>query len=135
MNIGDHVAVDFYSESRTEFSNFHFTGIGIIELLDDDRIYGRLYSGKPFTCNITDAKTILDITNLQPYFDFLIENRLINKHEIEMIKNASSCDVNLLQMVDLGLYIFAHYKIMKEELSQKVADLEFKLLQKDVAHE
>ena len=46
MKTGDRVHVDFISESRTEFSNNHFTGDGIIDCIDGDRIYGRLLTGE-----------------------------------------------------------------------------------------
>ena len=53
MNTGDHVAVSFISENSTQFSGIHFAGNGIIDRLEDNRVFGHLYSGQPFMCDQT----------------------------------------------------------------------------------
>lgn len=53
------VKVDFISESRTEFSNKRFTGVGVLDLVDDRYAYGRLDSGAPFMCGHSDYEVLL----------------------------------------------------------------------------
>ena len=60
MNTGDHVAVSFISENSTQFSGIHFAGNGIIDRLEDNRVFGHLYSGQPFMCNPTDVSVNVD---------------------------------------------------------------------------
>lgn len=48
MQVGNSVKVDFVSESRTEFSGNRFTGHGVIDRLEDGRVFGRLDDGTPF---------------------------------------------------------------------------------------
>lgn len=48
--VGAKVDVDFISESRTEFSGNHFKGRGVIDRIEDGRIFGRLNNGNPFMC-------------------------------------------------------------------------------------
>lgn len=48
--VGEKVDVDFISESRTEFSGNRFKGRGVIDRIEDGRIFGRLDNGNPFMC-------------------------------------------------------------------------------------
>ena len=57
---GDHVYVDFTSESATEFSGGQFTGYGVLDRVEDGRVYGRRDDGIPFTCMVSD------VTKVQP---------------------------------------------------------------------
>lgn len=55
LKVGSKVKVDFISESRTEFSGRRFTGIGVVDRLEDGRIFGRLEDGRPFMCFPSDV--------------------------------------------------------------------------------
>ena len=55
MKKNDRVKVDFVSESRTEFSGNHFTGEGVVDRVEDGRVFGRLDDGTPFMCAISDV--------------------------------------------------------------------------------
>lgn len=55
LGVGSKVHVDFVSESSTEFSGNHFTGTGVIDRLEDGRVFGRLDDGRPFLCFPSDV--------------------------------------------------------------------------------
>lgn len=63
FNKGDHVAVCFISESHTEFSGKEFKGSGQLDLVENGRVYGRLYDGTPFTCAESDCTEIIFTKN------------------------------------------------------------------------
>ncbi len=58
MKINDRVKVDFVSESRTEFSGKRFTGEGVVDRVEDGRVFGRLDNGVPFVCDVSDVVVI-----------------------------------------------------------------------------
>lgn len=59
MKKGDCVKVNFISESRTEFSGQKFSGIGVIDRVEDGYVFGRISStGIPFMCNECDVQVI-----------------------------------------------------------------------------
>lgn len=55
---GDQVLVDFTSESRTVFSGKRFVGRGVLDRVEDGRVYGRLDNGNPFMCFYNDVRLI-----------------------------------------------------------------------------
>ena len=46
MNKGDRVKVDFVSESATIYSGKRFTGYGVLDRVEDGRVFGRLDDGE-----------------------------------------------------------------------------------------
>ena len=58
LKIGSRVKVDFISESRTIYSGKRFTGVGVIDRLEDGRVLGRLDDGQPFMCFPEDVEVI-----------------------------------------------------------------------------
>lgn len=50
ISVGSRVTVDFVSESRTIHSGKRFTGSGVVDRLEDGRVFGRLDDGRPFMC-------------------------------------------------------------------------------------
>jgi len=60
LKVGSKVKVDFISESRTEFSGKRFTGTGVVDRLEDGRIFGRLDDGRPFMCFPSDISLAKD---------------------------------------------------------------------------
>jgi hypothetical protein len=132
MNVGDHVSVNFISESRTEFSGINFSGNGIIDRIEDNRVFGRLYNGKPFMCDPMDVSVNLNIHDLDPYLNLLVELKLLSLQESQFIKNESCPDPNLSNMAEFGLYIFAHFQSVINDMAGQVAELEFQLLQETV---
>lgn len=87
MNTGDHVAVSFISENRTEFSGIHFAGNGIIDRLEDNRVFGHLYSGQPFMCDPTDVSVNVDIHNLDKYYQLgfvLVPKELTHEQAVKV---------------------------------------------------
>lgn len=129
MNTGDHVTVNFISESSTEFSGHPFYGSGTIHQIEDGRVFGRLYNGQPFMCAPSDVKVNVAIKDLESYYKVLLDLGLISQEELFQIKTRSLNDPALLNMSEFGLYIFAHGQSLFNELTQRCADLEFKLLQ------
>ena len=55
---GDRVKVDFISESRTIYSGKRFTGYGVVDRFEDNRVFGRLEDGTPFMCFASDVALI-----------------------------------------------------------------------------
>ena len=55
MKAGDHVKVDFVSESATIYSGKRFTGYGVLDRVEDGRVFGRLDDGTPFMCLCADV--------------------------------------------------------------------------------
>ena len=58
MKSGIRVYVDFISESSTEFSGNRFTGEGVVDRIEDGRVFGRLDDGAPFMCDVSDVTVI-----------------------------------------------------------------------------
>ena len=58
MNKGDRVKVDFVSESATIYSGKRFTGYGVLDRVEDGRVFGRLDDGTPFSCFTADVEII-----------------------------------------------------------------------------
>ncbi|QXR29265.1 hypothetical protein EGT69_010095 [Acinetobacter junii] len=61
LSVGSKVHVDFVSESSTEFSGNHFTGTGVIDRLEDGRVFGRLDDGRPFLCLPSDVAVLGEV--------------------------------------------------------------------------
>ncbi|MEG2445360.1 MAG: hypothetical protein RSA22_06680 [Acinetobacter sp.] len=55
LKVGSKVKVDFISESRTDFSGKRFTGTGVVDRLEDGRVFGRLEDGRTFLCFPSDV--------------------------------------------------------------------------------
>lgn len=55
---GDRVKVDFIGESATIYSGKRFTGYGVLDRVEDDRVFGRLDDGTPFMCLCADVEVI-----------------------------------------------------------------------------
>lgn len=84
LKIGSRVKVDFISESRTIYSGKRFTGVGVIDRLEDGRVLGRLDDGQPFMCLPWDVEVIEDkgaITNLNAH-------KFVSIHGIKAVKHA-----------------------------------------------
>ena len=58
MKAGDRVKVDFVSESATIYSGKRFTGCGVLDRVEDGRVFGRLDDGTPFMCLCADVEVI-----------------------------------------------------------------------------
>ena len=57
---GDRVKVDFISESATIYSGKRFTGYGVVDLFEDNRVFGRLEDGQPFMCFASDVEVLTE---------------------------------------------------------------------------
>lgn len=64
IKIGTKVQVSFVSESSTEFSGKLFGGVGIVDLIEDNRVFGKLLNGTPFMCAVSDVSVYVE--NLSP---------------------------------------------------------------------
>ena len=58
LKVGSRVKVDFVSESRTIYSGKRFTGFGVVDRIEDGRVFGRLDDGRPFMCFLGDVEVI-----------------------------------------------------------------------------
>lgn len=68
VKVGDQVKVDFVSESRTEFSGNRFTGEGVVDRVEDGRVFGRLDNGMPFMCGVDDVQVITGQSDIHDVF-------------------------------------------------------------------
>ena len=74
MKIHDRVKVNFISESSTDFSGKQFTGEGIIDRIEDGRVFGRLDTGIPFMCAVADVTIIKQQDKRKEFETFLLPN-------------------------------------------------------------
>lgn len=58
LKVGSRVKVDFTSESKTIYSGKRFTGFGVVDRVEDGRVFGRLDDGQPFMCFFNDVEVI-----------------------------------------------------------------------------
>ncbi|ENW95942.1 hypothetical protein [Acinetobacter sp. NIPH 298] len=58
LTVGSNVNVDFISESSTEHSGQRFIGLGVIDRIEDGRLFGRLMDGRPFLCFPSDVTVL-----------------------------------------------------------------------------
>ena len=72
INKGCRVKVDFVSESSTEFSGKRFTGEGVVDRVEDGRVFGRLDDGAPFVCGVSDAAVIEQQDKRKEYETFFM---------------------------------------------------------------
>lgn len=61
---GSRVKVDFSHEPDKGLNKIRFMGNGTVDLFEDNRVFGRLYDGRPFCCLVSDIE-ILDFENSQ----------------------------------------------------------------------
>jgi hypothetical protein len=73
MKKNDRVKVDFTSESSTEFSGKRFTGEGVIDRIEDGRVFGRLDDSTPFMCDLSDAIVIEQQDKRKEYEAFFMK--------------------------------------------------------------
>ena len=50
--------VDFIGESATIYSGKRFTGYGVLDRVEDGRVFGRLEDGMPFMCLCADVEVV-----------------------------------------------------------------------------
>ena len=74
MRTGSRVHVECISESRTEFSGNHFTGEGVVDRIEDGRVFGRLDGGTPFMCDVSDV-TIIEQQDERKEFEIFFMNQ------------------------------------------------------------
>ena len=73
MNKGDRVKVDFIGESATIYSGKRFTGYGVLDRVEDGRVFGRLDDGTPFMCLCADVE-VVGMSDFEKWFKSLNEN-------------------------------------------------------------
>ena len=66
MKAGDRVKVDFIGESATIYSGKRFTGYGVLDRVEDGRVFGRLDDGTPFMCLCADVEVVCEGMNRIP---------------------------------------------------------------------
>lgn len=52
---GDRVKVDFINNPETVHSGIRFTGYGVLDRVEEGRVFGRLDDGRPFMCFESDV--------------------------------------------------------------------------------
>ena len=80
MNKGDRVKVDFIGESATIYSGKRFTGYGVLDRVEDGRVFGRLDDGTPFMCLCADVE-VVGMSDFEKWFkdqDFYTNMRFIH---------------------------------------------------------
>ena len=80
MKAGDRVKVDFIGESATIYSGKRFTGYGVLDRVEDGRVFGRLDDGTPFMCLCADVE-VVGMSDFEKWFkdqDFYTNMRFIH---------------------------------------------------------
>ncbi|WP_228266268.1 hypothetical protein [Acinetobacter haemolyticus] len=83
---GDRVHVDFTHQLEKNSPEIHFHGHGILDRVEDGRVYGRLDDGRPFTCMIDDVGVLPKKTNYCTQVR-LRYNPMINRETLEQYQN------------------------------------------------
>ena len=65
--------VDFIGESATIYSGKRFTGYGVLDRVEDGRVFGRLDDGTPFMCLCADVE-VVGMSDFEKWFKSLNEN-------------------------------------------------------------
>ena len=73
MKAGDRVKIDFIGESATIYSGKRFTGYGVLDRVEDGRVFGRLDDGTPFMCLCADVE-VVGMSDFEKWFKSLNEN-------------------------------------------------------------
>lgn len=124
MKINDRVKVDFVSESSTEFSGKRFTGEGVVDRVEDGRVFGRLDSGVPFVCDVSDAVVIEQqaiINNLKAQFNNMEACYIEKKKQVEAVEQVlCKLKESLKDFQEMDLYDRGHRVTTKHV----IADLE-----------
>ena len=68
MKVGDRVKIDFIGESATIYSGKRFTGYGVLDRVEDGRVFGRLDDGTPFMCLCTDVE-VVGMSDFEKYWN------------------------------------------------------------------
>ena len=123
MKKNDRVKVDFISESRTEFSGNHFTGEGVVDRVEDGRVFGRLDNGMPFMCGVDDVQVITGQSDIHDTFQKWFT-------EQEFYKNLRYQEGNRLFLRDGDVYRYlpVHMTFVAWSEKQKRIDEALKLV-------
>jgi hypothetical protein len=123
MNKNDRVKVDFVSESRTEFSGNYFTGEGVVDRVEDGRVFGRLDNGMPFMCGVDDVQVITGQSDIHDTFQKWFT-------EQEFYKNLRYQEGNRLFLRDGDVYRYlpVHMTFVAWSEKQKRIDEALKLV-------
>lgn len=130
------VQVNFISESRTEFSGKVFKGIGIVDLIEDGRVFGKLLNGTPFMCSISDVSPYVE--NLSPNEASFQECYLTaGGKQIELEKEEGAYTHSKSQMAWEIWQAKANavpegFVLVDEDVLEEIKD-SFSLLQEDIA--
>lgn len=123
MNKGDRIKVDFFSESSTEFSGNRFTGEGVVDRVEDGRVFGRLDNGMPFMCGVDDVQVITGQSDIHDTFQKWFT-------EQEFYKNLRYQEGNRLFLRDGDVYRYlpVHMTFVAWSEKQKRIDEALKLV-------
>ncbi|MEO3357271.1 hypothetical protein ACPC5U_12910 [Acinetobacter haemolyticus] len=86
MKTGDRVRVDFTHQLEKNSPEIHFHGDGILDRVEDGRVYGRLDDGRSFTCMFDDVGVLPKKTNYGTQV-ILRYNPMINRETLEQYQN------------------------------------------------
>lgn len=57
---GDRVKVDFTNNPETIHAGIRFTGYGVVDRVEDGRVFGRLDDGQPLMCFVSDVEVFTE---------------------------------------------------------------------------
>ncbi|WP_228277820.1 hypothetical protein [Acinetobacter haemolyticus] len=57
---GDRVKVDFINNPETIHAGIQFTGYGVLDRVEDGRVFGRLEDGQTFMCFASDVEVLTE---------------------------------------------------------------------------
>lgn len=80
---GDRVKVDFTNNQETIHAGLRFTGYGVLDRVEDGRVFGRLDDGQTFMCFESDVD-VLTGRNQEVGDDSHIENHISPLCKVEV---------------------------------------------------
>lgn len=131
MNKGDRVKVDFIGESATIYSGKRFTGYGVLDRVEDGRVFGRLDDGTPFMCLCADVE-VVGMSDFEKYWNEhgdvyamdVAENAWdYQQSKIDELRKENAALVHVIKSRDIQL---ENEKHEYDELESKLVDSKMK---------
>lgn len=121
---GSRVKVAFISESATQFSGDEIKGFGVVDRCENGYVFGRLESGKPFMCLVSDCELVIK-PNLG-YEDWFINQEFYTNMRFIHGDNLFSKDGGVYRVlpVQMTYVAFSEQQSQIEQLEKEKAELQ-----------
>lgn len=122
MKAGDRVKVDFISESRTIYSGKRFTGYGVLDRVEDGRVFGRLDDGTPFMCLCADVE-VVGMSD----FDEYIKNKYPSDYLLMKVRYPNQ---ELSELYSDQFEVWQHQQAIIDNLKAQLNNMEASYIEK-----